>query len=351
LSVPVVWGSLAEFARHPIAVARETAFITARLVRRPMRLLKFLAVLPKTLYLSSRLRKMDVAHIHSHWATVPTSCAMMISALLHKRFSFSAHAWDIYVTGNDVLLKEKIERAHRVFTCTRANQRRLSEFGPADKIEVMYHGIEMDRYAFEGEKPPSPPLILAGGSLVEQKGLGDFVDALAIVHQRGVAFRAQILGRGPLKSELESQIGSRGLNEIVELIGVRPHEDVIELMRQASVFVMPSKLAPRGFIDGLPNVVAEAMACGACVVGTRFSGIPELVEDRVCGLLVDPGDVVSLASAVETVLRDPELRSRLSSNAREKVVDVFDLSRNVKPLADYFENILAGELSKTGGLE
>ena len=210
----------------------------------------------------------------------------------------------------------------------------------------MYHGIEIDRYGFEATKSLSPPLVLAGTSLVPQKGLDDVIAALAILRRNGVSFRAEIIGQGSQRKALESQIAAEGLKDIVELIGTRTHRDVIDLMRQAAVFVMASKRASGGFIDGLPNVVAEAMACGACVVGTRFSGIPELVDDGVDGLLVEPGDYGALAGAIGRVLGDSGLRETLSRNARGKVESTFDLQRNVEPIADYFEQILSGDKNR-----
>jgi glycosyltransferase involved in cell wall biosynthesis len=340
LSGKILAGALAEFVRHPVAVFRHSTFIALRLLRRPARLFKFLAVLPKTLYLLRTFRERGVVHIHSHWATVPTSCALFVSLMTGAPFSFAAHAWDIHVDGNELLLREKVERADRVFTCTKYNKRRLAQFGPEDKIEVMYHGIDIDQHQFNPIKVLSPPLILAGTSLVPQKGFDDLVSALAILRRDGVPFRAEILGRGVLKDALASQISELGLKDRVELIGTRTHGEVVELMQQATVFVMPSKRAPRGFIDGLPNVIAEAMACGACVVATRFSGIPELVDDGVNGLLVEPGDPEALAAAMRKALEDPDSNAKMIVAARRTVEEVFDLQKNVTPIADYFERLL-----------
>jgi glycosyltransferase involved in cell wall biosynthesis len=341
LSAKVLAGAFSELVRSPLAVLRHSTFLAVRLRRRPARLIKFVGILPKTLYLMGLFREKRVVHIHSHWATLPTTCALFLSLVTKAPFSFAAHAWDIHVDGNELLLREKVERADRVFTCTKYNKLRLAEFGPEDKIEVMYHGIEIDRYDFESTKVLSPPLILAGTSLVPQKGLDDFVSALAILRRNGVPFRSEILGRGIQQNALESQITAEGLGDVVELIGTRKHHDVIDLMRRAAVFVMPSKRAPGGFIDGLPNVIAEAMACGACVVATRFSGIPELVDDGVNGLLVEPGDFGALAGAIENVLEDNNLREKMSRKARARVEEMFDLKKNVKPIADYFERLLA----------
>jgi len=348
LASPAVFaGALAEFARRPWRVLRHVAAVKWSLLRRPLRLAKFLAVLPKSLYLARRFRRDGVRHIHSHWATLPTTCALLISRLEDIPFTFSAHAWDIFVDGNELLLREKIAAAGRVFTCTRYNKERLARFGPAEKIEVMYHGIDTARYEFSGERVA--PVVLAGGSLTPQKGLDDLIRALGLLARSGVEFQARIFGEGPERRALGALIASEGLGAAVTLVGTRPHAGVIDLMREAAVFVMPSKYAARGYIDGLPNVIAEAMACGAAVVATRFSGIPELVEHEENGLLVEPGDVEGMRDAVARLLADGDLRSRLRHRARERVVDMFDIRRNVVPLADYFERVLATGAARRGG--
>ncbi|MCK4775085.1 MAG: glycosyltransferase, partial [Candidatus Krumholzibacteria bacterium] len=323
LSPAVLVDAFVEFARHPLSVLKSIFYIVFRLIRKPVRAVKFVALLPKILHLCRIFRRQNVFHIHAHWATVPTTCALFISRVTGIPFSFTAHAWDIHVRGNEYLLIEKIEAAKRVFTCTSYNRQRLIEMGSADKIELMYHGIEMDRYRFCEDKPEGLPLVLAGGSLTSQKGLADLVEALGLLNQQGVTFRAVIFGEGPERDDLERRIRSTGLSGSIKLIGTCHHDRVIELMQRAMVFVMPSKRAPGGFIDGLPNVVAEAMACGACVVASRFSGIPELVNDGENGILVEPGDRQAFATAIGSVLSGDDFRPRYIRNARKKVERMF----------------------------
>jgi glycosyltransferase involved in cell wall biosynthesis len=90
--------------------------------------------------------------------------------------------------------------------------------------------------------------------------------------------------------------------------------------------------------DGIPNVLVEAMACGVPVVSTRLSGIPELIDDGVDGLLVTTGDPQALAAAIDRLLKDPVLQQEMGLAARRKVEASFDLSRNTSQLAE----LLAG---------
>ena len=89
---------------------------------------------------------------------------------------------------------------------------------------------------------------------------------------------------------------------------------------------MPCRLLPSDR-DGIPNVLVEAMAAGAPVVATNVSGIPELVEHEVNGLLIEPEDPEALADALMRLHDDPELTRRLTENGRETVATRFDGER------------------------
>jgi len=104
----------------------------------------------------------------------------------------------------------------------------------------------------------------------------------------------------------------------------------------ASVFVLPCQITEAGDRDGFPNVLAEAMAMGVPVVTTAISGIPEMIDDGVHGLLVDSGNSASLAAALRRVLGDAALHARLARAGRERICERFDSSRTTLALRDLF---------------
>lgn len=326
-------GVLVRYRCRPLV---EMVSVAARLARRPMRAAKFLAVFPKSLLLIKLLEEEGSFHLHAHWATVPTTCAYFIHRVTGWRFSFSAHAWDIFVTGNEILLPEKIRAADRVFTCTAYNQRYLERIGGKGKITLAYHGLDLSRYSFCPPGGSSPPLIVAGGSLVAQKGLGVLLHALSLLRDRGREFRCVVLGEGPERPALETLRRHLRLEDEVSFPGFVPHRQVARLLVDADVFVMSSVQARGGFIDGLPNVVPEAMAAGAVVVASTISGIPEIIEDGQSGLLVTPGDAKELAEAMEYILSDRRLAQTLATRARQRVIERFDIARNIEPIYRYF---------------
>jgi glycosyltransferase involved in cell wall biosynthesis len=127
-------------------------------------------------------------------------------------------------------------------------------------------------------------------------------------------------------------IAAKGVGDQVVLAGPRPQEEVARMMAQSSIFVLPSIIAADGQMEGIPVALMEAMATGRPVVTTSISGIPELVEDGVSGLLVPPGDPAALAAAIRKLLDDRENAAAMGLRGREKVRREFTLETCVAQL-------------------
>lgn len=96
------------------------------------------------------------------------------------------------------------------------------------------------------------------------------------------------------------------------------------------------EVAPDGDRDGIPNVLAESMAMGLPVVATRISGIPELVENEITGLLVPPGQPAELAKSMLRLLTDAELRNRCIAAGKQQVTQMFDNRQLIRELAEIY---------------
>jgi glycosyltransferase involved in cell wall biosynthesis len=180
------------------------------------------------------------------------------------------------------------------------------------------------------------PLVLAAGRLVEKKGFDDLIRALARLRAEGISVRAEIAGGGRLRSALGDLAARLGLDGALTFAGPLPHAVLARRYREASCFVMPSRVLDGGNRDGIPNVLLEAMAAGAPVVATAVGGIPEIIADRVNGLLAPEGDIDELAARIAEVLADPVAAAERAERARATVADRFDLERNVGALIDVF---------------
>jgi glycosyltransferase involved in cell wall biosynthesis len=200
----------------------------------------------------------------------------------------------------------------------------------AAKVRRIYHGVELERYASLDRREADEPIVVAVGQLKEKKGLRFLVDAMAELRARGLRASCRIIGEGPLRDELEAQVSRLGLDRSVALLGALPHDAVMQAYAEATVFTLPCVVAIDGDRDGIPNAILEAMASGIAVVSTATSGIPEVVRDGETGLLVPGADAASLADALERLLLDNDLRTRLGEAGRGFVVDAFDLHRNAR---------------------
>lgn len=290
------------------------------------------------------LRGRRVKHVHAHFASMPATVAMLLAWILDTSFSISAHARDLF-TGESLLLDRKLREARFVAVCTRyglEHLRRQHPLASADKLHLVYHGIDVVEYLPRVAEEPADesPLILSVGRLVEKKGYPILLRAAAILRQRGVDFQLHIVGSGPDEADLRSQARGLALDDCVHFHGAMPHQELLPLFRQAALFVLACVVASDGDRDGLPNVFLEALALGVPAVGTRVSAIPELIEHEQTGLLATPGDPEDLADQMERLLFDEQLRARVIEQGRLAVVTRFDVKQNVAALDELFESAM-----------
>lgn len=279
----------------------------------------------------------EIAHFHAHFAHSPTSVAMFASILSNIPFSFFTHAKDIY-TQDILQLKEKMDMATFVVTCTQYNQKYLTAIGSLTSVDCIYHGIDLDYFSLHQKVRVScsPYRLLTVGRLTEKKGLDLVIKAMAMLKHRGIDFSYTIIGEGDGRKCLEQQIASLGLENHITLTGALNHSDVIHHYRLADLFVLGCRIAKNGDRDGIPNVIAESMAMGLPVVAPATSGIPELLVQEQTGLLVQPEDPKALALACERLLLDHLLCQRVIINARKKVEDCFDHKNLILDLAHLY---------------
>ncbi len=297
----------------------------------------------------------QIRHCHAHFCHGATTIAMFVSRLTGLPFSFTAHAKDIYQENQNPgnLLNLKIQASSFVATCTGANETYLKWLGRETKIHKIYHGIDVNFFRPEDRPYRRPdPVILAIGRFVEKKGFDRLIEACAILRNKGTRFNCRIIGeRGDQYPVLLRQITSLGLVGYMTLEGPRAHEELLPIYQQSTLFVLPCQIVKDGDRDGIPNVLVEAMACGLPVVSTEISGIPELIENEKNGLLVKPQDTESLAVAMERLLSNTMLASRLSSNARKTVCERFDSAKTTLQLQNLLNSSIASSVTKTADRE
>lgn len=293
-------------------------------------------------FVAAICRQVGIRHIHAHFANDPTEVVHFVSLMTGISFSFTAHAKDLYLTPKRIV-RRRSRAATFVATCTGYNAHYLRDLIGADdreKVKLVYHGIDLSMFTVQelptqaGPAAESAYRLLSVGRLVPKKGHEHLIAACAQLRDSGYEIRCRIVGGGPLHDELAAQIARLQLRDIVSLEGPMTHAELIGLFRQADLFALAPRITDDGDRDGIPNVIAEAMAAGVPVVSTEVSGIPELVRHERTGLLVPPNDSTALADAIARLIASPELANSLATSALALLEADFDLMKTTVQLHD-----------------
>ena len=340
LTWAIVATNLRQLIARPFAYLAALVVIVRHNIGSPNYLLGGLATFPLAVSIGANMRRAGTLHVHAHFANHPAAAALVISRVFGIPYSFTGHGADLQVDQH--MLRRKVEEASFVRAISEDGRRFIAAHaspGSTGKLVVVPCGI--DTRSFEGgagDDPPSTPAtLLCVATLYEVKGHAYLFEACARLLAAGRGVRCLLVGDGPDRGVLEEQVARLGLAEHVTFLGPRVRTEVIELMHEADILVVPSIPTSSGRREGLPVVLMEGMAAGLPVIASAISGIPELVEHEVTGLLVLPKDPQALASAIDRLLEDPELRRTIIAGGRRRVREEYDLDVLSAKLTRLFE--------------
>lgn len=211
------------------------------------------------------------------------------------------------------------------------------------RADVIYNGIDLEPF----DHPPSNlrqkmnscgrPIIGAIGRLAPQKGLHFLLQAAPAVLQDDSNTLFVFVGDGPERNALEAEARRLRIQDSVCFLGVR--EDIPELLSAMDIVAMPS------LSEGLPMALLEAMASRKPVVATRVGAIPQVIQERVNGVMLNPGDVSGLAAALCELLKCGELRRTLGENARRTMEDRFSAASMAKQYLGVYREAASNRVS------
>lgn len=270
--------------------------------------------------------------IHANW--IPAGMIAVLLKRIHKKpCILTLHGTDICDIGenkaagrDDIpfagLLKKLsvyvLKDADMIIAVSKEQKNIASKLGvPENKIRIIPNGVDSKNFSQE-VKETNDFRILYVGRLVQEKGLGYLLEAMKSIIDELPDASLTIVGEGIKKADLEKHVQELGIREKVRFLGAKPHEEIPHYLEDADVFVLPS------LSEGLALVILEAMACGKPIVATNVGGIPDLVVDEETGLLVPPKDSKALAEAIKRILRDDDLRLKISKNSRKRIEERFD---------------------------
>ena len=298
--------------------------------------------------LARRFEEEQIEHIHAPWACGPATAAWAASLLTGIPFSFTCRAWDIYPP--DSALRDKLRDAAFVRSETQANIQHLAAICEADttKIHLTYNGVPLSRHTEAPVAMKPPYQLLAMGRFIGKKGYDFLLHACKQLADSGMDFHLTLAGDGPCASRLKRLVRDLGLGGRVSFPGFVSYDAVSDLFRAADIFIMPSVVHASGDRDGIPTVIMESLMHRVPVIATNVSGIPELIEDGITGLLISEKDPAAIASAVTRLANDRTSALAMAERGRAKVCDLFNPERNHKKVLELYQTLVPDKPCRHG---
>jgi glycosyltransferase involved in cell wall biosynthesis len=331
--------------RHPIRVAVAIAKVIYVGRDRPKEMVKNLAILPLALHFGYMGWDRGVRHWHGHWSNIPTTACWYLQKIHGDSWSAAIHGEDIFSPNR--FLRHKLDDASFTVVCSGYFCNHLkTQIGletPQD-VHLNYHGLDPrvmnhvpDRQ-FRQRTAEDPLELISIGRLVPTKGHDVLIKACAQLVKAGQKLHVQIVGSGPDQQELQDLVNREGMSGHVTFKGALPFSEVLDGLMNSDIFCLAPRMIPGRPPDGIPNVIAEAMALRIPVVTTRVSAIPELVSDGETGRLVEVDDVDGFAKAIASLANNPEEAKRLSDAAAIRVAELFNQDKNIDELLALFDS-------------
>ncbi|MEO2197072.1 MAG: glycosyltransferase [bacterium] len=294
-----------------------------------------------------RMMRPTVVHAHDAHAVTMVALARSLGRLEPPPPILMSRRVDFHIRRN-AFSRWKYGQIDRFLCASDAIRAMLVGDGiAAERTTTVHDGVDLDHVAAtprldahaELWLPSSAPLVGNVAALVPHKGHRYLITAAAIVIRSVPDARFVIVGEGELETKLRKQIRDLHLERHVLLAGFRP--DALSLQKGFDLFALSS------VTEGMGSVLLDAMAIGQATVATRAGGIPEVVVDGRTGVLVPVRDAPALASAIVSLLGDPDRRARLGAAARARVLESFSVERMVQRVLDSYAR-LAGTRPATG---
>ena len=305
------------------------------------------------------VRAVGAELVHAHWV-IPAGAIVALSRI-RIPFVVSLHGSDIFLAERHPIVgaaaRMVFRRAGAVTACSEDLRRRGLQLGAREAdSRVVPYGVDTERFA------PDPiirartrqahaltettPLLVTAGRLVRKKGFEYLIDGLAAIVRRHPDAVLVVVGEGDLENELSARVAQNGLGDHVRFVGAVRQPEVGEWFSAADIVVVPSVRDDAGNVDGLPNVLLEALASGTPVVATRVGGIESVARDGETARLIPERDASALAETIDQLLDRPEMAQALGQRARNQM----RRSHGWTGVADRFEAAYAHALRASASI-
>ena len=288
--------------------------------------------------------------MHGHWV-IPGGVTAALAAP-HLPLVVSLHGSDVYVAETfaaaRLAARHTFRRAGFVTACSDDLAKRAIALGadPA-RIETVPYGVDVARFHPDAEMRATRrrelgvgdrvPLCVAAGRLVRKKGFEYLIDAMASAP--GIVLA--IAGEGSLGGELQARAQATGVAERIRFLGNQTQDRVGEYLAAADMICVPSIRDDSGNVDGLPNVVLEALASGAPLITTAAGGIGAVVKDNVTAIVVAERDAGAITAAMVRLVANPAMARQIGSAGRILVQERFGWEQAAERLEAAYARALA----------
>jgi glycosyltransferase involved in cell wall biosynthesis len=277
--------------------------------------------------------------VHAHWVVPNGPPAWPVAR--RTPLAIGLHGSDVFLAerpGARTLVRAVLRRTRLLTGCSPELVERVAALGPgpawsperaAERCRVIPYGVDVERFAPDPARrpiwrrrlgvPDGAPLVLSVGRMATKKGYHVLMEALPELLRRHPEAHFVLAGGGDRLEEWRRRAAELDAgSERIHFPGVVRRDTLPDLYRAADLFVLPAVHDPKGNVDGLPNVILEAMATGLPVVASGISGIPLAVVPEETGLLVPEQDRSALVSALSRLLDDSAARRAWGDAARRR---------------------------------
>jgi glycosyltransferase involved in cell wall biosynthesis len=297
--------------------------------------------------------KADV--IHAHWAVPTAPIGAIVARITQTPLVISVHGSDVYLLEKNTYVRNlavrSLKAARTVTACSDDLRERVILAGvPDQKVVTIPYGVDTGLFSDSPINDTNTlslrtelgieldALIIMGlGRLVKKKGFEYLLRAIPIVKEKVPAARFVIAGDGDEKPELLRLARELDVYDSTKFPGAIAWHSVPSYLALCDIFVVPSIKDDKGNVDGLPNVLLEAMSCGKPIVGTNVAGLPSAIRDGIDGYLVNEKSPDELARAIIDILSSSQARKKMGENARQRVEDSFRWEAVAERMTEVYE--------------
>ena len=269
--------------------------------------------------LENLVKEVDIDIIHGHYLFPAGAAACEVGSKHNIKTYVTAHGSDMFEMYKKQsfmrpFIKKVLKKSDVVFAVSNALKQEIlstNVSGIEAKTRLYWNSVDINKFSKDNKnllENHGKPIVLFVGNIIKRKNVNLILEAKK---QSDVDYEVVIVGDGPLLNDLKNKVEKENIPD-VRFLGSR--KDVENIIPGCDVLVLPS------FSESFGLVLIEALACEKAVIGSNVGGISEIITDDV-GLLIDPNDSSTLASAIDKIIGDDEFRQNLASNARKRAID------------------------------